>query len=1411
MNSFPLNKFKKKRSPSSTKSLHQIGSSHNSSSSLSSIDVKCQKQEEEENLQTAINLRIVKLIEELGFVNSVTTPAPYHLQRSTSVLSVNKELASETLPSVNQPVLVENIFRNEFKIDVFNNKLAFIYTGFDDRIGYVIVALKEEEEFVLCYVMTKIKYKLINLEKCANKTVQATAKAKNHMIQLDWAEAAFGHFLRLIYKELIEDQEKYGFAFTPAVDLEFLKDDMEIDSMAKYFKENCQEIGSQFVNELALLECSPWRESVSSYVVDVITNSNLESVDSVETSNYNKLESLLGINFSSIFKIQTKTLALKENIEFSAEVNYQTRNLVPKSKEGFNFDVICSKIKELVTSERAYLEKITLLEEKYYRPLRDGAFINDNYNTATSKARCFPDMTKLMNLIKNFIAELLSEDIILFEGLEIPTLNRMCKVFIQQAEKIRMEYISHFEDLDTSETYLRDCPNEDFHTRIRNIENDCIKEFEADFPDLTAFTLSDLRIQAVQRLPRYLMLFSDISNYIPEDHECSMYFSEAVNTMKSVVSSVDQQNVLEKTKKLVTVLSKSFEDESYKNAAYPMSIKFLISELLIEGTCLIFFVEKKKKKFISEKKTFLLQLFNDRLVLLVKTKESIEKKDENSKKSRENFKSELELYGYIELKGAEVWVSRNFDDSNNVNGIVIGTNSKTNKEIEEVFKCDVKLQRSAQRRRTMSKIFFNFKGGPVFGKPEVDDDYLPKNSERLEFFFPEKNESDIKDNKIEEINDFFEKVKLASKYHEYVKDDKKQSLKLYEFKERQALTYSFRKDGILNKNKKSKFLLVFITATSVADAENEILMLKKLISPDNQRDSSYCFIGWICQHEGKFRLSIQSMLDKYQFHTIPQYWFDEAQFPAVCSHNILLCLKQIDTLIPLYLLPESQVKQECDVNSFCAKVFQPPKYPPVFKHFEHNEVDAKKSVDFVDNLSTKSKAPVLFSIKNFFTKVVNAKEKRIYEKKSSSPVVLNEEDACEKGKLKKRFSYRKAAPKICENQKGSLKREELLQKRTNSVKDPLSLNDDESKKKSSSKIVEADEIKIINAQCAIEAIFKNEEELNLLAYLFECIENKGPLIYQELSLFSDIHKSHAESILKEYRPKFNNENKFFQSIEKLSLLNKLVLLKVFITTLSTSGRILESTEVTKFAWIGVIDLRRLANFYLHPIFSDRVDFDMASEILSVMVETKLKTLPVALTSHKSETFLKIEDSFTEVTNITAPLIVKKGTLCVIEEEEENTCAIDNNPNSPLDNYSKVLNNNINLKMENDPTPKKNLLIEKCPEVDVSTSAECVSNKLDENLDCKDEIITSQVSSSSMETMVNYNEEVSQKKFLDKHFGFMGKKQLIKKRRSISFSFTQSIQQGNADAMARKDSYLKKSLSFCFEKEKGKEEKTMDSN
>ncbi|KAJ3222288.1 hypothetical protein HK099_002481 [Clydaea vesicula] len=167
MNGFSFNNIslfgsKKRRSTNGIDSL--LKKSFNSSSSLSSFDKKLIRQrEEEEILENELNFKIASLIQDLGYNTSFTTVAPSQIQKSKSNLSVSTEASTscdlmvQRELSHNQSIPVENLYRTEFSDEnIFKQKLAFVYTGFDERIGYIIVALKENKNNLICYVMTKI-------------------------------------------------------------------------------------------------------------------------------------------------------------------------------------------------------------------------------------------------------------------------------------------------------------------------------------------------------------------------------------------------------------------------------------------------------------------------------------------------------------------------------------------------------------------------------------------------------------------------------------------------------------------------------------------------------------------------------------------------------------------------------------------------------------------------------------------------------------------------------------------------------------------------------------------------------------------------------------------------------------------------------------------------------------------------------------------------------------------------------------------------------------------------------------------------------------------------------------------------------------------------------------------------------
>ncbi|KAJ3222289.1 hypothetical protein HK099_002482 [Clydaea vesicula] len=1026
---------------------------------------------------------------------------------------------------------------------------------------------------------------------------QETPKAKNHMIQLDWAGAAFGQYLRTIYKEFNEDSELYGKNFSTAINLDFLGDDKEIDAISKFFIENCQEINSELVQDIKALECSPLREvlcilcfvlirifqSVGSYIVDVVFDESA--------------------------------------LEFSAESSYQVREFATKSNPVYQADIVCDKIKELMTSEAKYIRKMKLLENKYYCHLRKEAFKDESYSKSKNIMRCFPSMKLLIGQNERFLKELTSVDTIFFDGVEIPILKRVCEVFIEQVATFQTVYRSHFEDLDTSETYLRDCPDENFHLRLKEIENKCIKECENEEPEATAPTLNDLRIQAVQRLPRYLMLLSDISRYIPKEHENFDAFTKAIESVKTLLFNVDQQNALEKTKKLVAVLSKTFENEENKNLAYPMSIKYLLSELLVEGSCLTFFFDKKKK-FFAENRTFLIQLFNDRLVFLVKTRELSDIKDENLKRFSDN-NSEFELYGYIELSGVEVWLSRSFESPNEggftciefllkilVTGFTIATSSKVHKNFEEVFKRNVNLQ-TLQRRKTIKNIFSAVKN-PAFGKVAFGrNDYLPKNCERYDFFLPKCRNDSSSD--IDNFIEFIEKIKVAIKRFEYLKDESNDSLKIYDFNKQQSLYYSFKNTRINFNNKRSKFLLIFINSINPIEAELEINSIKqKIVAENGEFNLTYSFVGWICQStEGKFRLSIQSKMDMSRFYISTQHWYDETQFPSVCYHNISRCLKQIDTLVPQYLLPEFQTRQECDVNFFCSKFYQPQKVQPIYKKFEDSETALKANKDSsVTNISVKSNSSVLAAIKNFVSgrsrKVTEEKKltreqsfasiSRISRVNSTSSIsadilveaIVSEEfcvavpDALATGNQKS--PHQSGYSNIGSDNRRKVLGRQRYQSGVNfrNTTDPLQY-----------RLVDSIE-KFCNVEEAIEAMCEMEEELDLLSFLFSSIELAGPSIYEELSIFDDEEKLAAEISIRQYQCGFRTQNKFFYIVERLNCYQKLVLLKVLITKFSLSGKILNDADCTRFAWI------------------DKIEYDNAVEIFSKLIDAfKVKKTKLA--------------------------------------------------------------------------------------------------------------------------------------------------------------------------------------------------------
>lgn len=250
-------------------------------------------------------------------------------------------------------------------------------------------------------------------------------------------------------------------------------------------------------------------------------------------------------------------------------------------------------IEEIIKTEQSFIRHIELAISVFYTPAKENL---EDFNISPNELKfIFGDLVSILHVNKEILTNI-KEEILLIKQNE--TFFHACigDTFIKFTPflKVYINYINNYDKI-VEKLSMHAKEETTFHSFIMNQNNS---------EELQGQTLQSLLIMPVQRLPRYELLLSTLLSYTDPSHMDYKCVSNAVNTVKSLVSSVNYQKHVNETTNEMLKLQKML------NSKYPELIQ-PHRKLIMKGP-LVYHESFGPKKCEA-------YLFNDILMITKKT------------------------------------------------------------------------------------------------------------------------------------------------------------------------------------------------------------------------------------------------------------------------------------------------------------------------------------------------------------------------------------------------------------------------------------------------------------------------------------------------------------------------------------------------------------------------------------------------------------------------------------------------------------------------------------------------------------------------------------------------------------------------------------------------------------------------
>jgi len=251
-------------------------------------------------------------------------------------------------------------------------------------------------------------------------------------------------------------------------------------------------------------------------------------------------------------------------------------------------------VEEIIQSEKSFLEGLNILHDVYYRQILDGGFLSID---DLDKCINYPAFVPIVELSKYLVAAF-SERLTEVDG----NYNEMPVADLFQS--IQGELLSRFSqyilDYEVTINTLQK------HKKSRPMLASFLQVLQ-DSPKTKYRSLEDYQITVVQRLPRYVLLLTDLLNNTSQDHLDYLPISKSLEGIKIGVENLNSEKKLYQIRSFGTEVVNAFGFEDMLN-----------SKLLYEAT-----VYKTPSTTVPPGKWNYKILLYDDQILLVKFKNEI--------------------------------------------------------------------------------------------------------------------------------------------------------------------------------------------------------------------------------------------------------------------------------------------------------------------------------------------------------------------------------------------------------------------------------------------------------------------------------------------------------------------------------------------------------------------------------------------------------------------------------------------------------------------------------------------------------------------------------------------------------------------------------------------------------------------